>query len=82
MAASSQAIDTDVIVTCVAGTANLASDVNTSVSEIVTKFNAMLETVTGHSHDGTDSAPVVTTGFSSEDLLIGSFIGLFGGGRY
>lgn len=70
MAASSLAIDTDEIVTIECLTTNSASDLNTTHNEIVTKFNAMAETSTGHHHDGTDSRLLSGSSFSSADLLM------------
>ena len=82
MAKSTMAVNSANIVTVIDGTANAAADVNTSITEIVTKFNAMLETSAGHNHDGTNSPLVAGTDWTPEDLLIGSWIGMFGGGRY
>ena len=68
MSESSMAIDTDVIVTFSDDDQNSVADTNTTISEIVTKFNAMLETATGHSHDGTDS-PSISAGIGGLTML-------------
>lgn len=77
MAASTMAVNSANIVTVVNGTANAASDVNTSVSEIVTKFNAMLETATGHSHDGTNSRSISAgvAGLTEQELSVSRIMG-------
>ena len=75
MAKSSQAIDTSLIVTLENLSVNTVADLNSMYSEIITKFNAMLETVTGHNHDTVTSAPVVMgvgglTGLEYQRMLI------------
>jgi hypothetical protein len=77
MAASTMKIDSANIVTVVNGTANAAADVNTSVSEIVTKFNAALETSTGHNHDGTNSRTISmgVAGLTSLEWTVAQIMG-------
>lgn len=77
MAASSMAINPANIVTVVNGTANAAADINTTVTELVTKFDAMLETATGHSHDGTNSRSVssAVAGLTIEELSVARIMG-------
>ena len=58
MAESSMALDADNIKTLADDTANAVADVNTTVTEISTSFDAMLETTTGHDHDGSNSKSV------------------------
>lgn len=55
MAKSTLAIDTNLIHDFENDTANSASDLDSTFSEIVAKFNTMLDTLTGHRHDGLDS---------------------------
>lgn len=53
------------------------ADLNTVVNEIVTKVNASLETITGHSHDGTDS-PSIDIGIDSltaEEYALANLLG-------
>jgi len=61
MGASSMILTAANIKTLVDDTALAVVDLNTTITEISTKFNAMLETSTGHTHDGTDSASVSMT---------------------
>lgn len=77
MAASSMAINSANIVTVVNGTSNAAADVNTTVTEITTKFNDMLETATGHSHDGTDSRSLSSgvAGLTVQELSVARIMG-------
>ena len=72
MSASSMAIDTNNITTFANNDVNSVADMNTTISEIVTKFNAALETATGHYHDGIDARLIFggLTGFTAEDLAI------------
>ncbi len=58
MAASSMALTAANIKTLADDTENAVADVNTTITEISTKFDAMLETATGHNHDGTNSKSV------------------------
>ena len=67
MATSSLAINTGNITTFADDTQNTIDDLNTTVTEIVTKFNGSLETTSGHSHDGTDS-PTISSGISGLDV--------------
>ncbi len=82
MAQSSMAINTDNITTFANDTINTATDVNSTVNEIVTKFNRMLETTTGHFHDGTDAKIVYggVAGFTAEDIVLGTVMGIFDSG--
>ena len=61
MAASSMIIDTGDITDFENNTNLSEDDLDDTFSEIVTKFNAMLETATGHSHDGTNSRGISST---------------------
>lgn len=64
MATSSMAVDTETIVTLADDDQNAVANLNTNFDEIVTKFNAMLETSTGHSHDDVDS-PSISIGIGN-----------------
>lgn len=72
MGLSSQAINTATITTntnsMVTGLANAPANVVACINEIVTKFNATLETVTGHAHDGTTSAKLVGGRYSMDEF--------------
>ena len=72
-------IDADNITDFVTGDALTASDLDTTIGEIVEKFDAMLETATGHSHDGTDSRALATgfMGLSVEEWAIATAGGLW-----
>jgi len=76
MATSSMAIDTDNITDFEDGTVNQSATIDSTFSEVVTKFNASLETSTGHSHDGTDSRKT-GNGYSPAEMLRGSIMGLW-----
>ena len=80
MAESSMAIDTDEIVDFSTKDANDPDDLDYTVGEIVTKFNAMLETSTGHDHDGSNSPALASgiTGWSYEDITLALLAGAFG----
>lgn len=71
MATSSQVIDTSLIVTLENLTVNSVADLNNMISEIVTKFNATLETTSGHNHDAVTSRfiSVGNSAITSQDLL-------------
>lgn len=79
MADSTMAIDTGDIVTFAKETVNKPSEVNSTITEIVTKFNAMLETVTGHHHDGTNSRLVYggIGALTIEEMVIAIRMGTF-----
>jgi hypothetical protein len=54
-------------------------DINSTFTEICDKFDAMLETVSGHYHDGTDSR-LVYSGFAdltAEEFAIAVLMGVF-----
>lgn len=80
MGASNMILTAANIKTLVDDTANAVADVNTTITEIATKFDAMLETSTGHSHDGTNSASVtsgvgsLTTAQFSHALILGGYV--------
>ena len=72
MADSTLIIDRDEITTFADDTRFSYSDINDTITEICDKFDAMLETATGHSHDGTDSRAVSSTvaGLTLEEYAI------------
>ncbi len=78
MAASSMAMPA--LIAHVDEKANSGVDVTANFTQVRTSFNAMLETVTGHSHTGTDSPMVYggVTGWDTEELLLGILTGAFG----
>lgn len=82
MAASSLAIDTSKITTFANDDMNSVTNLNTTISEIVTKFNALIETATGHYHDGTDSRLIYggITGMTQDDYAM-YLLARAGGGR-
>lgn len=83
MAQSTMAVDVTKTVPLVKDTINSVDVLNTTVVEIVTKFNAMLETATGHDHDGTNSRLANSAGgLSTEDMLLAAGMGFFDGGGF
>ena len=58
MADSTLIIKTDNITTFADDTQNAVADLNTTISEIVTATNKFMNTSTGHTHDGTNSASI------------------------
>ncbi|KKM77876.1 hypothetical protein LCGC14_1365650 [marine sediment metagenome] len=58
MSVSTMALTAANIKTFTDDTANAVADLNTTVSEIQSKFNAMLETSTGHNHADGNSRSV------------------------
>ena len=79
MALSNMAIDTGVIVTLADDDQNAVADLNTNFGEIVTKFNAMLDTETGHDQDGSNSKSVSAGigALTSLELVVGQIMGGF-----
>ena len=79
MAESSMALTAANIKTLVDDTANAVADLNTTVTEISTKFDAMLETSTGHNHDGTNSKSVSAgiASLTTLELVVGQIMGGF-----
>ena len=78
MATSTMAIDiAGKITTFTNQTDNTPTTVNSTISEIVTKFNAMLETTSGHSHDGTDSRSLASgvAGLTVQELSVARIMG-------
>ena len=71
MATSTMAINTGTIEDFADETVNDPDDLDTNFDEIVSKFNAMLETVSGHNHDAANSrlAAFGGSGFSSADMF-------------
>ncbi len=71
MATSSMAVDTGVIVEFADLVANDPDDLDTNFDEYTTKFNAMLETTSGHNHNATNSRLAIVGGTSvtSADLM-------------
>ena len=60
-------------------TENASADVNTTITEISTKFDAMLETSSGHNHDGTNSKSVSAgiASLTTLELVVGQRMGGF-----
>lgn len=79
MATSSMAISSGDIIDLANDTANDSDDVDANVSAIVTAFNAMLETSTGHDHDGTNSKSVGTgfAGLTVTEFAVATLMGVF-----
>jgi len=77
MADSSMIIDRTEVPTFADDTIYSISDLNDAFTELMDKFDAMLETAAGHSHDGTDSRAVSSTvaGLSLEDYAIAQIMG-------
>ncbi len=77
MADSTFALDPANIKTLADDTANAVADVNTTITEISTQFDAMLETSSGHTHDGVDS-PSISAGIGSltmREVLVAQIMG-------
>ena len=72
-------IDTTEIVDFEDGTANSPDDVDASLEEIVTQYNASMNKTTGHYHDGTNSRLVYggITGFTTEEMFLLMLCGAF-----
>ena len=79
MADSSMAIDSTKITDFANGTALTETDLDTTIGEIVSAFDAMLETATGHSHDGTDSRSISSgvSGLTMEEFARAIIMGGF-----
>lgn len=79
MADSSMAIDSTKITNFANGDALTETDLDTTVGEIVEKFDAMLETSTGHDHDGTNSKAIGSgfAGLSTSEYVIAIAGGLY-----
>ena len=77
MGAGEFAIDTNVIITIEDDTENAAADVNTSNTEIVTKYNLSMDNATGHDHDGSNSKSVSAGigGLTMLEVLVGQIMG-------
>jgi hypothetical protein len=60
-------------------TANAPSTVNNNNTTIRNAFNAAMETVSGHHHDGTNSRLPYggLSGFTTEDMFLLLFMGTF-----
>jgi len=58
---------------------NTATDLNTTITEIVDTINAALETATGHNHDGTNSRSVSSTvaGLTIAEYAVAQIMGWF-----
>ncbi len=84
MAVSSLAIDTTKIIDLESNKKNNPDQIDTMITEIVTKFNAALETVSGHYHTGTDSRLITSgmTGFTLEEIAICQIMGVFKRGGF
>ena len=79
MGVSTMALTAANIKTFTSATENAVADLNTTVTELQTKFNAMFETSTGHSHDGVDSKSVSAGigALTSLELVVGQIMGGF-----
>ena len=77
MADSSLIIDSDNITTFTNDTVNDADEVNSTITEVTESFDAMLETATGHYHDGTDSRSIASgvNGLTIEEYAWVNIIG-------
>jgi len=75
MAESSMSMDA--LVDLEDATVNQTTPVDANFTEIRTKFNAMLETATGHSHDGSDSRSVSggIGGLSTLEIAVARIMG-------
>lgn len=84
MGVSTLAIDTSKIIDLESGKKNDPDQVDAMITEIVTKFNAAIETVTGHDHDGTDSKILSggVVGFTFEDFAIIQLLRIFKRGGF
>ena len=49
---------------------NKPSEVNTNFTELASGINAIVETATGHSHDGTDSKLLSGSSFTMADMMM------------
>jgi len=68
MGASSMIITAANITNFEGNTANASSELNTTITEITTTIDALLETATGHDHDGTNSK-IVSAGIGDITTL-------------
>ena len=77
MADSTMKINRNNITTFANSTANNATDLNNTITEIIDKFDAMLETSTGHDHDGVDSPLVFggVTNMNAEEFAVACIMG-------
>ena len=73
------AINTALIVNLATGENNNPDQIDTMTTEISSKFNAALETASGHYHDGTDARLIYggISGFTSETLMLANLCGWF-----
>lgn len=78
MADSSLAMDTADFTTLANQTANDPAEVDDNFTQVITDFNAALETSTGHYHDGTDSRLMYggVTGWTQETIFLAYYAGL------
>ncbi len=78
MADSSMIIDSGNITTFADEVANDPDLLDSTIAEIVDKFNALIETATGHDHDGTNSKSV-SAGIGNLSLLEVQIARIMGG---
>ena len=73
--ASNLTIDTGVIITFTDDTENSVADVNTTITEIVTKTNTFME---DHDHDGTNSSSISIgiNGMTFEEYVLVQLMGM------
>ena len=76
MAESSLAMDSGDFTTLADQIKNDAEEVDDNFSQVISDFNASLETATGHSHDGTDSRKLAG-GLSPLELVRAQIMGSF-----
>jgi hypothetical protein len=69
MAKSTLAIDTDLIHDFENDTANSAAELDATFAEIVSKVNGLLDTLTGHNHDGTDSRYIDASSVDDSQII-------------
>ena len=78
MADSTLIIDPADITTFTDDTANDPDEMNSTITAIVEAFDAMLETATGHYHDGTDSR-AISAGINGITIADYAWINIIGG---
>lgn len=79
MAKSNMALDSANIITLTDDTVNAVADVNTTITELSSQFDVILETSTGHDHDGSNSKSVSAGigALTSLMLVVGQIMGGF-----
>lgn len=77
MAESTMALTAANIKTLIDDTQNAVADLNTTITELSTKFDAMLETSSGHDHDGSNSKSTSSGigNITNLELVVGQIMG-------